>query len=531
MSMLTSVLAGERPTVQGRLADRAVHRHFLDTTNPRPKRPSVTRRAMATSPKVVTHSELAGKGDAAPVPVVAKSALPPDVNADDETHPREGFREYSDTTIPDGPTLGISRAGHVAIDLPILLRTRLLVTASSGGGKSYAVRRILEQTAPLVQQIVIDPEGEFDTLSERFPFAVFNNRDSKIPLAECSAYALAQELVAKGISAVIDISEFETEDRHHFVARFVRGLMKVHKDHWHHVMVFLDESHVFAPQQDRSEAKKAVIDLACRGRKRGYCAIMATNRLSMLNKSVASELQNRMIGQTGLDTDLKRAADELGMGRLHTVATLTNLEPGNFMVYGPALSRTLQRVSVGSVQTSHGIRLGDIRKPTKPTAPMMDEIFANIEEKDEDQANEVVAGETRAAAVAAAAARRDEVRAQIAKQRAAILGPILATAEHSPERPAAITHAATAAGLNRQTIHNWLVRYDPADPLGSLAPSRVPRNMPHTASAARQESPKRGSRTASAAMTGRGTGKTAGPATKARAPRKKIIRLRVPPRR
>lgn len=203
---------------------------------------------------------------------------------------------------------------------------------------------------------------------------MFNNRDSKIPLAECSAYALAQELVAKGISAVIDISEFETEDRHHFVARFVRGLMKVHKDHWHHVMVFLDESHVFAPQQDRSEAKKAVIDLACRGRKRGYCAIMATNRLSMLNKSVASELQNRMIGQTGLDTDLKRAADELGMGRLHTVATLTNLEPGNFMVYGPALSRTLQRVSVGSVQTSHGIRLGDIRKPTKPTASMMDEI-------------------------------------------------------------------------------------------------------------------------------------------------------------
>jgi len=155
MSMLTSVLAGERPTVQGRLADRAVHRHFLDTTNPRPKRPSVTRRAMATSPKVVTHSELAGKGDAAPVPVVAKSALPPDVNADDETHPSEGFREYRDTTIPDGPTLGISRAGHVAIDLSILLRTRLLVTASSGGGKSYAVRRILEQTAPLVQQIII----------------------------------------------------------------------------------------------------------------------------------------------------------------------------------------------------------------------------------------------------------------------------------------------------------------------------------------------------------------------------------------
>src|SRR5438552_17261252 len=52
----------------------------------------------------------------------------------------------------------------VSIDLPTLLDTRLLVQANSGGGKSWLLRRLLEQSQGKVQQIVIDLEGEFATL-------------------------------------------------------------------------------------------------------------------------------------------------------------------------------------------------------------------------------------------------------------------------------------------------------------------------------------------------------------------------------
>ncbi len=62
----------------------------------------------------------------------------------------------------------ISLNENIFIDLPTLLKTRLLVQANSGGGKSWLIRRILEQSQGKVQQIVIDVEGDF--ASEAFCF-------------------------------------------------------------------------------------------------------------------------------------------------------------------------------------------------------------------------------------------------------------------------------------------------------------------------------------------------------------------------
>ena len=43
------------------------------------------------------------------------------------------------------------------MDLEELLATRLLVQGNSGSGKSHLLRRLLEQSAPWVQQCIIDP--------------------------------------------------------------------------------------------------------------------------------------------------------------------------------------------------------------------------------------------------------------------------------------------------------------------------------------------------------------------------------------
>ena len=62
--------------------------------------------------------------------------------------------------------MGTDGAGAaVAIDLEELLATRLLVQGNSGSGKSHLLRRLLERSAGQVQQVIIDPEGDFVTLS------------------------------------------------------------------------------------------------------------------------------------------------------------------------------------------------------------------------------------------------------------------------------------------------------------------------------------------------------------------------------
>jgi uncharacterized protein len=47
----------------------------------------------------------------------------------------------------------ISLNENIFIDLPILLKTRLLVQANSGGGKSWLIRRILEQSQGKVETV------------------------------------------------------------------------------------------------------------------------------------------------------------------------------------------------------------------------------------------------------------------------------------------------------------------------------------------------------------------------------------------
>ena len=65
-----------------------------------------------------------------------------------------------------------TNGGRAAFDLEELLATRLLVQGNSGSGKSHLLRRLLEQSASWVQQAVIDPEGDFVTLADKFGHVV-----------------------------------------------------------------------------------------------------------------------------------------------------------------------------------------------------------------------------------------------------------------------------------------------------------------------------------------------------------------------
>ena len=117
--------------------------------------------------------------------------------------------------------------------------------------------------------------------------------------------------------------------------------------------MIIDEAHLFAPEKGKAETTASVIDLATRGRKRGLSLIAATQRLSKLHKDVAAELLNKIIGRTGLDIDVARAADELGMNRKEAILTLRSLKPGEFYCFGPALTASVEKTTIGSVESRH----------------------------------------------------------------------------------------------------------------------------------------------------------------------------------
>ena len=253
--------------------------------------------------------------------------------------------------------LGLAHGHKVALDVDVLLRTRLLVQANSGAGKSWLLRRLAEQLFGAVQVILLDPEGEFATLREKFGY-VLVGKGGETPADTRSAALLAHKLLELRASAVCDLYEMKPFDRHRWVRLFLEALIDAPKRLWHPLVVIVDEAHQFCPEKGagESEAADAMIGLATRGRKRGFCAVFATQRLGKLRKDAASELLNVLVGGTFIDIDRKRAAEALGIPPSDQRAFFDEikvLEPGRFWALGRAISKERILVAIGSVQTTH----------------------------------------------------------------------------------------------------------------------------------------------------------------------------------
>lgn len=238
------------------------------------------------------------------------------------------------------------------INVDKLIESKLLIQANSGGGKSWLIRRILEQTHGKVQQIVLDPEGEFSSLREKFDY-ILAGKEGDTPADPKSAALLAYKLLELNVSAIIDLYELHPQERKRFVRLFLDAMVNSPKKLWHPCLVVIDEAHTFVPEKGESEASNSVIGLASLGRKRGFCAVLATQRIAKLHKDAAAECNNKLIGRTGLDIDRKRASEELGFTNKEEVLSLRTLKPGEFYAFGPAISDEVKKVTVGDVYTSH----------------------------------------------------------------------------------------------------------------------------------------------------------------------------------
>ena len=250
--------------------------------------------------------------------------------------------------------MGSGAGGERALlDLEELLATRLLVQGNSGSGKSHLLRRLLEQSAGWVQQVIIDPEGDFVTLADRYGHVAIEGERT-----EAELLGIADRVRQHRVSCVLSLEGLDAEEQMRAAGIFLNGLFDADRDYWYPVLVVVDEAQMFAPAaggEVSDEVRKlslgAMTNLMCRGRKRGLAGVIATQRLAKLAKNVAAEASNFLMGRTFLDIDMARAADLLGLDR-RQAEMFRDLPRGHFVSLGPALTRRPLKVAIGTVETS-----------------------------------------------------------------------------------------------------------------------------------------------------------------------------------
>ncbi|MDZ3833254.1 MAG: ATP-binding protein [Sphingopyxis sp.] len=343
----------------------------------------------------------------------------------------------------------------VTIDVQELLATRLLVQGNSGSGKSHLLRRLLEESAGLVQQVIIDPEGDFVTLADAYDHVVVNGGDYN----EREIATMGARIREHRASVVLTLETLEIEAQMTCTAAFLNALFDAPRAHWYPALVVVDEAQMFAPSASgdvsdtvRRASLSAMTNLMCRGRKRGLAGAIATQRLAKLAKNVAAEASNFLMGRTFLDIDMARAADLLGMER-RQAETIRDLERGCFLGLGPAISRRPVSIRIGATQTTS--RTGTHDLLPLPAAAEAEGIrtmlFAEMETADPPPRP---APEPRPMAA-------NEILERIAAQEIVIVGEVGAPTEDDNERLARIeANAAEAEAVVSGALRDMLADPD-----------------------------------------------------------------------
>jgi len=281
----------------------------------------------------------------------------------------------------------VTTAKPVKIDLAEIIKSRALFQANSGGGKSYILRKFLEKSHGKIQQIIIDPEGEFGTLREKYDYLLVSKGEgANIQLNINHAGLLARRLLETGANAILDLYELNPFERIAYVKAFCDALINLPKSLWHSCLIVIDEIHTFAPENSKGNAGslEAVAALASRGRKRGYALIGATQKLSKFHKDVAAELNTKFTGRCILDIDQKRAAAELG---LQDYKSLRNLKY-EFWAFGPAISGEPILVKSYEVETKHE-DIGNTRITTIADQDKLTKLMEQFKDLPTEAANEL----------------------------------------------------------------------------------------------------------------------------------------------
>lgn len=229
------------------------------------------------------------------------------------------------------------------LDKDVLMETRFGCTASSRWGKSHLFRVIFEQSYRIVQQIIIDPEGEYPSLRklQDSNYIIIGKGDLvDIQISIKIAEHLALKLMEENASAIIDLSSLSRTEKLQFVTIFTNTLADIPQRLWNReCIVAIDETHKFAPEKPKKgtvafDCIEALTNLADSGGKRGICLMVATQRLAKLEKDVFAECDNKMVGHTSYNDDRKRGAEELGDKSI--TESLKTLPKGEFFCTGAA---------------------------------------------------------------------------------------------------------------------------------------------------------------------------------------------------
>ncbi len=279
---------------------------------------------------------------------------------------------------------------------PDVVTQKINVLGQSGGGKTYLAMKLAElMLEQLAQIVVVDLVGVWwgllssaDGLRAGFPILVIGGEHGQLPITAGSGALVADMVVDRGVSVVLDVSGLLTEDAVLFVTAFIDRLFHRKKTAKSPLHLFLEEAQELAPESPSSKGEvklKAVLTRLCKiGRNYGIGYTVITQEPQAASKRVLNQagtiIAVRTIGKHERDaiagTARSRATSQ---GMLDLVNVLPELATSEAIVWSPAWLKFAGRVHIlpkVTFDSSKTPEVGERPREPKVLAPVEIEKYA-----------------------------------------------------------------------------------------------------------------------------------------------------------
>jgi len=277
---------------------------------------------------------------------------------------------------------GIKFSSKLTLPIDAVTQTFAFL-AKRGAGKSYGASKLAEGMVEIGAQIVaLDPVGNWWGLRlnasgkrQGIPIPVFGGLKGDIPIEPTAGALIADVIVDRGISAILDVSMFRKGERKRFAADFGEQLFQRKKEHRSPLHLFIEEAQTFCPQRmqpDEARMLGAFEDIVKLGRNFGIGATLISQRPQSVSKEVLSQTECLVVLQTNGAQERKAIREwvvEQGMDIVKLVDELPGLERGEAWVWSPSWLRKTVRVQIAEKWTfdaSSTPKTGTKRQAIKP---------------------------------------------------------------------------------------------------------------------------------------------------------------------
>lgn len=230
--------------------------------------------------------------------------------------------------------LSIDSLNGFELQTQTLVGRGIAVLGITGSGKTNTaavlIEELLSNDLPLT---IVDIEGEYWGLKERFEILVAGRSEhAELEIGPENAGKLAEISIKRGISVILNLSDFTQEESYEFLLEYFKSLWITSSLTRQPYQIVLEEAHEFVPQSTSTALKQVLTRIALRGRKRGLGIILMSQRSAKVEKDVLTQASLLFLHKVVHPIDLRVYKDLIPLPAAQVEDMVRRLRPGEAIV-------------------------------------------------------------------------------------------------------------------------------------------------------------------------------------------------------